>query len=197
LNPDTFNQLAFGTKRPCLEQRYYEVYNQPNVELVPLKENPILEITEKGIKTKDKEYEVDVLVFATGFDSITGGLTQIDIRGKDGRTMKEKWAQGVLTYLGMTTSGYPNLFYLYGPQGPTAFCNGPTAVEIQGDWIIAAINHVEKTGHKYIEANADAEAEFKKHINELSDKTLFPLADSWYMGANIVRIISRTICQRK
>jgi cation diffusion facilitator CzcD-associated flavoprotein CzcO len=176
---------AFGTKRPCLEQRYYEVYNQPNVELVPLKENPIIEVTETGIRTKDRFYELDIIVLATGFDSVTGGLTQIDIHGKDGRTMKDRWAQGVYTYLGLATSGFPNLFYMYGPQGPTAFCNGPTCVEIQGDWIVDTVDYMLKNKHKSIEPTTEAEIEFKKHVDDLCNVTLFPETDSWYMGANI------------
>lgn len=117
----------FGTKRPCLEQRYYEVYNQPNVTLVDVQENPVIEITPKGVKTLDgTEHELDVLVLATGFDSVTGGITQIDIRGTDGIHIRDKWVNGLSTYLGLTTANFPNMFFLYGPHGPTAFCNGPT-----------------------------------------------------------------------
>jgi cation diffusion facilitator CzcD-associated flavoprotein CzcO len=124
-----------------------------------------------------KEYELDVLVLATGFDAITGGLTQIDIRDKNGVTIKDRWSQGVYTYLGMTTSGFPNLFYMYGPQGPTAFCNGPTCVEIQGDWIIGTIDYLEKKKANRIEANPDAEVEYRNHVNDLGNATLFPNTD--------------------
>jgi cation diffusion facilitator CzcD-associated flavoprotein CzcO len=117
----------FGVKRPCLEQRYYEVYNQPNVTLVDLSENPISEITPKGVKTQDgEEHELDVLVLATGFDAVTGSITQIDIRGTDGELVRDKWGKGLSTYLGLSVANYPNMFFTYGPHGPTAFCNGPT-----------------------------------------------------------------------
>jgi len=117
----------FGVKRPCLEQQYYEVYNQPNVTLVDVAENPISEITPKGVKTQDgKEHEFDVLVIATGFDAVTGSISQIDIRGTDGLLVREKWGKGLATYLGMSIANFPNMFFTYGPQGPTAFCNGPT-----------------------------------------------------------------------
>lgn len=117
----------FGVKRPSLEQRYYEVYNQPNVTLIDVSENPILEITPKGVRTKDgEEYEFDVLVLATGFDAVSGSITQIDIRGTDGELVRDKWGKGLLTYLGLSIAKYPNMFFAYGPHGPTAFCNGPT-----------------------------------------------------------------------
>jgi cation diffusion facilitator CzcD-associated flavoprotein CzcO len=119
----------FGTKRPSLEQAYYEVFNQPNVSLVDLRDNPITEITPKGVRTHDgTEHEFDALVLATGFDAVTGSITQIDIRGTDGTFIKDKWAKGLTTYLGLTTAHFPNMFFLYGPHGPTAFCNGPTCV---------------------------------------------------------------------
>ncbi|KAF9259345.1 FAD/NAD(P)-binding domain-containing protein [Marasmius fiardii PR-910] len=119
----------FGTKRPSLEQTYYEVYNQPNVKLVNLQANPIAEITSDAIITGDGvRHEVDVIVLATGFDSVTGGITQIDIRGVDGTTIKDKWASGVYTNLGMTTANFPNMFFTYGPQAPTALSNGPTCI---------------------------------------------------------------------
>lgn len=119
----------FGTKRPALEQEYFEVYNQPNVTLVDVNENPIIEITPKGVKTRDgAEHELDILALATGFDAVTGSITQIDIRGTDGVLIRDKWAKGVSTYLGMMTTNFPNMFFPYGPQAPTAFCNGPTCV---------------------------------------------------------------------
>jgi len=119
----------FGTKRPCLEQQYYEVYNQSNVDLINLQEHSISEITEIGVLTSDGvEHELDVLILATGFDAVTGSMTQIDIKGTDGLFIREKWGPRLKTYLGLTTANYPNMFFLYGPQGPTAFCNGPTCV---------------------------------------------------------------------
>jgi cyclohexanone monooxygenase len=116
----------FGVKRPSLEQHYYEAYNQPNVHIVDLLESPIERVTPTGVKTKDGEAELDILVLATGFDSVTGGLTSIDIRGTNGQTLREKWSSGSRAHLGMASAHFPNLLYIYGPQSPSAFCNGPT-----------------------------------------------------------------------
>jgi cation diffusion facilitator CzcD-associated flavoprotein CzcO len=183
---------AICTKRPSLEQRFYEIFNQPNVELVQIadtnprvKATPIVEITETGIRTTEKTYEFDIIVLATGFDSVTGGLTQIDVRGKHGRTLREDWANGVQTNLGMSVPDYPNLFFDYGPQGPCAFANGPPAVEMQGDWIAAAIDHVEKQNKSRIEPTIEAGVKYAQLIRELAAATLFVKTKSWYMGANI------------
>ncbi|MFZ5683363.1 MAG: flavin-containing monooxygenase [Pseudomonadota bacterium] len=191
-DPKLAEQLAprepphpFGVKRPSLEQTYYDVFNQENVRLVDLKETPILEVTPKGVRTAAAEHELDVLVLATGFDAVTGGLTQIDIHGVGGRTLKEKWAAGVRTYLGMASAGFPNLLFLYGPQSPSGFCNGPTCAELQGDWVVDFLTHVRDAGVSRFEATAEAERIWKDHVEEIAAMTLFPLADSWYMGANI------------
>lgn len=175
----------FGVKRPSLEQTYYDVFNQDNVRLVDLKANPILEITPSGVRTADGDYDLDILVLATGFDAVTGGLTQIDIRGVDGVTLKDKWAQGVRTHLGMASAGFPNLLFLYGPQSPSGFCNGPTCAELQGDWVVEFLKHMRDTGVSRFEATATAEQTWKDHVEAVGAMTLFPLADSWYMGANI------------
>jgi cation diffusion facilitator CzcD-associated flavoprotein CzcO len=191
-DPELIENLApevaphpWGAKRPSLEQTYYEVYNQPNVELVNIKKTPILEITPEGLKTAEKEYKFDVLVVATGFDSVTGGITNIDIRGTDHVSLKEKWKNGIDTHLGMATAGYPNMFFLYGPQGPTALALGPTMAEIQGDWIVGVIEHMKHNNRVRIDALPEAEASWTQHCNDLAGRTLFPNADSWYMGANI------------
>ncbi|KAL0061820.1 hypothetical protein AAF712_011338 [Marasmius tenuissimus] len=176
----------FGAKRPCLEQKYYEVYNQPNVELIDLEKNPIAEITPTGILTGDGvQHEVDIIVLATGFDSVTGGITQIDIRGVDGTTIKEKWEKGVYTYCGMTTANFPNMFFLYGPHAPTAFSNGPTCIEIQGDWVTACIKHMMDKGLTRIEATREAEEGWRKMVLHNSSLGLFHKAKSWYNGSNI------------
>ena len=122
----------FGVKRPSLEQHFYEIFNQGNVNLVDLRTTPIERVTRSGIKTAAGEYELNILVLATGFDAVTGGLTSIDIRGTQGETLKEKWAKGVRAHLGMAVAGFPNLLFVYGPQSPNAFCNGPTCAEVQG-----------------------------------------------------------------
>lgn len=151
-----------------------------------MKEIPIQTFTEKGLKLSDgRELEFDVIVLATGFDSVTGGLVQIDIEGTNGITLKDKWAKGTGTYLGMTTANFPNMFFLYGPHGPTAFANGPTIVELQGDWIIDAIEYTVKHGKKTIDPTQQSEAGWTKHVADLCDITLLPYTQSWYMGDNI------------
>jgi cation diffusion facilitator CzcD-associated flavoprotein CzcO len=175
----------FGVKRPSLEQHYYEIFNQPNVSLVDLRTNPIERVTPSGIKTAAGEHELDILVLATGFDAVTGGLTRIDIRGTEGETLKEKWAQGVRAHLGMAAAGFPNLLFVYGPQSPNAFCNGPTCAEVQGDWIARLLDHLRQRNYTRVEATVAAEEAWRAQVLELADATLFPRADSWYLGANI------------
>jgi cyclohexanone monooxygenase len=175
----------FGVKRPSLEQNYYEIFNQPNVSLVDLRTNPIERVTPSGIKTAAGEHELDILVLATGFDAVTGGLTRIDIRGTEGETLKEKWAQGVRAQLGMAAAGFPNLLFVYGPQSPNAFCNGPTCAEVQGDWIARLLDHLRQRNYTRVEATVAAEEAWRAQVLELADATLFPRADSWYLGANI------------
>jgi cyclohexanone monooxygenase len=175
----------FGAKRPSLEQWYYEVFNQDNVTLVDVREEPIEEITPNGVRTASRHHELDILVLATGFDASTGGLTQIDIRGVSGRTLKDTWRTGVQTYLGLGVPDFPNLIMLYGPQSPTAFCNGPTCAELQGDWVADCLCHLRDNGHTRIEASPAAGASWTQHMADLAASTLLPLADSWYMGANV------------
>jgi cation diffusion facilitator CzcD-associated flavoprotein CzcO len=175
----------FGVKRPSLEQHYYEAYNHPNVQIVDLLESQIERVTPTGIKTKDWEVELDILVLATGFDFLTGGLTGIDIRGTNGETLGQKWSNGSRTHLGMASAHFPNLLYIYGPQSPSAFCNGPTCAELQGDLVVACIEHVRRNNLRRIEATQEAEEAWRDHVAELVDATLFPRAQSWYMGANI------------
>jgi len=175
----------FGTKRPSLEQRYYEVFNQDNVTLVDVREEPISEITATGVRTGSRHYGLDILVLATGFDASTGGLTQIDIRGLSGRTLNDTWSTGVQTHLGLAIPDFPNLLMLYGPQSPTAFWNGPSCAEQQGDWVVDCLCHLRNNGLKRIEADRAAGESWTQHMADLAASTLLPLADSWYMGANI------------
>ncbi len=175
----------FGTKRPSLEQWYYEVYNQDNVVLVDVREEPIEEITRTGLRTAKRHYEMDILVLATGFDASTGGLTQVDIRALSGRTLKDTWSTGVQTHLGLGIPGFPNLLVLYGPQSPTAFWNGPTCSEVQGDWVVECLSYLRDNGLTRIEATPAAGASWTEHMADLAARTLLPLAESWYMGANI------------
>ncbi|KAF9254218.1 cyclohexanone monooxygenase [Marasmius fiardii PR-910] len=176
----------FGAKRPAMEQAYYEVFNQSNVTLVDIEKVPITEITSDGILTDDGvHHEVDVIVLATGFDAITGPLSRIDIRGVDDTTLKEKWANGVYTYLGMTTANFPNMFFLFGPQSPVSLANGPTLAELQGDWLIACIEHMLDNRFTHIEASPKAEEEWRNRVLSDSSKFLFDKAKSYYTGANI------------
>jgi cation diffusion facilitator CzcD-associated flavoprotein CzcO len=174
---------VFGAKRPCLEQRFYEVFNQSNVELVDTREHPIDEITEKGVKVNGKEYELDILVLATGYDAVVGGFKDLEIRGRGGKLLNDEWADGVYTYLGMSTSGFPNMWYVFGPQSP--FCNGPTAVELQGNWIVKAVDHCFRNNIKTIESTPEADKEYKKRLNSVGDATVFGLTASWFWGSNI------------
>jgi cation diffusion facilitator CzcD-associated flavoprotein CzcO len=138
---------AFGCKRIALERGYFEIYNQPNVSLVDVGKNgtSIQEVTKKGIKTTDGvEREFDLIISATGYDAVTGGLTQMDIRGPSGESLSEYWKDGAKTYLGLAVSGFPNMFFTYGPHAPTALCNGPTCAELQGNWIFTAMNYMKK-----------------------------------------------------
>jgi cation diffusion facilitator CzcD-associated flavoprotein CzcO len=175
----------YGTKRPSLEQNFFDIFNQSNVTLVDLRKTPIERITRSGINTAAGEHDLDILVLATGFDAVTGGLTSIDIRGTGGQTLKEKWAKGVQAHLGMAAAGLPNLLFVYGPHSPNAFANGPTCAELQGDWIAQMLNHLRQRNWARFDATVPAEEAWRAQVLEIADATLFPRADSWYFGANI------------
>ncbi|KEZ41481.1 Cyclopentanone 1,2-monooxygenase [Scedosporium apiospermum] len=169
----------FGTKRATLEQKYYEVYNNDHDDRVSL-------VVPNGVITKDGTLrELDILIFATGFDSVTGGILSIDIKGVDGLPLQEKWKNGTYTHLGMMTAGFPNMMFLYGPQGPTSFCNGPTCAELQGDWIIKTIIHLRDQNRHHIDPTGEAEQEWRTLVNQIGDMTLLPRTKSEYMGTNI------------
>ncbi len=175
----------YGAKRPSLEQRFFEIFNQPNVSLVDLRKTPIERVTPGGIKTAAGDHDLDVLVLATGFDAVTGGLTSIDIRGAQGETLAQKWSKGVRTQLGMASAGFPNMLFVYGPQSPNAFANGPTCAELQGDWVVQLLDHLNRRNLTRFEATIPAEEAWRDEVLELADATLFPRADSWYFGVNI------------
>jgi cation diffusion facilitator CzcD-associated flavoprotein CzcO len=172
---------AFGAKRIPLETDYYEAYNRDNVLLVDLKETPLEAITPKGIKTSDKEYEFDVIIYATGFDAFTGALTQIDIRGEGGRSIKEHWADGPRTHLQMQIAHFPNLFLAIS----TAFGNYPVAAEMIVEWITDCISYIHKKGLKSIAPTPQAEEAWVEHAAEVANGTLFASGNSWFVGANI------------
>lgn len=171
---------AFGCKRVSLESQYFEIYNKPNVCLVDVsdKGTPIQVITEKGIKTTNQEYEFDFIVCATGYDAITGGLTQIDIKGSSGKSLSACWKDGVKTYLGLGVSSFPNMFFTYGPQAPTALCNGPTCAELQGNWILQLVNQMKEKGLEKIEVETESEEQYKELIWKLANASLLPGTDS-------------------
>ena len=171
----------FGSKRIPLETNYYEAYNQDNVLLVDINETPIERITPKGIKTSDKEYEFDVIIYATGFDAITGALTRIDIRGEDGQSIKEKWAAGPRTYLGLQTAGFPNFFIATN----TAFCNYTVCAEYIVEWITDCIRYIREKEYSRIEPTPDAEEAWVKHANEMGSHTLLGASNGWFVGGNI------------
>lgn len=174
----------FGTKRPSLEQDYLEVLDRPNVKLVNLKKAPIQEFTEKGIVT-DQLHEFDVIILCTGYDSMTGSLMDLQIKDTDGELLQDKWSKGVETYLGLTIHKMPNMFMVYSPQAPTALSNGPPIIEIQVEWIIKTIQKMKKEGIDSISAEDAPAKKWRQDIQDMNSKTLYPLENSWYMGANI------------
>lgn len=176
----------FGTKRPSLEQDFYEQLDKPNVHIVSTKETPIVEFTPTGIVTEDgKHYEVDVIAVATGFDAMTGGLNNLGLKDVNGKTLAERWKDGLATYLGLSIEGFPNMFLTYSVQSPTAFSNGPVTIEVQGDSIADIIQKMKDEGVRAIEATPEAVQAWREENNTLTNMTLFPLAKSWYTGANI------------
>lgn len=175
----------FGTKRPSLEQSYFEVLGQDNVTLVDLRTDPIERVTRRGVRTTAGEHHLDLLVLATGFDAVSGSLSTIDLRGTEGQTLAQHWRSGVRTQLGMASHGFPNLLYIYGPQSPSGFCNGPTCAEVQGDWVVELFSYLADHGITRLEATAEAESAWREQVHAIAAGTLFPRADSWYMGANI------------
>ncbi len=174
-----------GTKRPPIDTDYYETFNRDNVTLVDIRSAPIEEITEKGIRTRDGEYTLDSIVFATGFDAMTRTLFNLGIRGRGGVTLEEKWADGPHTYLGVATAGFPNLFMITGPGSPSVLSNMPVSIEQHVEWIADCIDYLRRRHLASIEATEAAQQSWDAHVSEVANTTLFPQADSWYMGANI------------
>jgi cyclohexanone monooxygenase len=174
-----------GARRLCLDTGYYETFNRDNVTLVDVKSAPITEITAKGLETADAEYELDDIVFATGYDAITGALADIDIRGRSGLALKEKWAHGPLTYLGVMTAGFPNFFIVTGPGSPSVKANMVTGIEQHVNFIASLLGHLEDTNADLVEADPKAELQWVEHVGEVADSTLYRLADSWYTGSNV------------
>jgi cation diffusion facilitator CzcD-associated flavoprotein CzcO len=175
---------GFGTRRVPLESGYYEVYNEDNVRLVDIRATPIERITETGIKTTAESLDFEMIIYATGFDAVTGGFDRIDIRGVGGQRLKEKWADGPKTYLGLQSEGFPNLFTLVGPHNAGTFCNIPRCIEQNVDFVTDLLRHMQKNGYARIAPTAEAEAAWTAHVHELAQKMLFMKVDSWFMGIN-------------
>jgi cyclohexanone monooxygenase len=179
------NNHPIGSKRICIDSDYFATFNRPNVTLVDIKSNPIEEILPNAVRTGDKDYEVDALVLATGFDAMTGSVAKIDIRGRGGQTLNQKWAEGPRTYLGLMSAGFPNLFIITGPGSPSVLSNMIVSIEQHVDWIAEAIAWMRERGFEAMEAKKQAEDDWVAHVNEVAHTTLYPQANSWYMGANI------------
>ena len=179
------NDHPIGSKRICIDTDYYAAFNRPNVTLADIRSNPIEEITENAVRVGGKDYEIDALVLATGFDAMTGSVAKIDIRGRDGRTLNQKWAEGPRTYLGLMSAGFPNLFVITGPGSPSVLSNMIVSIEQHVDWIADCLGYMRDRGLDTMEAQIDAEDKWVAHVNEVAYATLYPQANSWYMGANI------------
>ena len=189
-DPETTEKLIptdhpFGSKRPLIDTDYFATYNQENVELVDIRHSPIQEITPDGIRTEDQQFKFDIIVFATGFDAMTGTYLRMDIRGRNDLSLQDKWSEGPKTYLGLQTAGFPNLFMITGPGSPSVLSNMPVSIEQHIDWIAGLLQYVREHDIKSVEAHVDAEAAWVSHVNEVAEPTMYMLADSWYLGANI------------
>jgi cyclohexanone monooxygenase len=174
-----------GTKRICVDTDYYLTYNQPNVDLVDVRDAPIEAVTPDGLLAGGKEYAFDAIVFATGFDAMTGALTRMGIVGRGGETLADKWEAGPRTYLGLMTAGFPNMFMITGPGSPSVLSNMIVSIEQHVDWISDCLSHLTSRQLDFIEPILPAENAWVQHVNEVAYTTLYPSAASWYMGANI------------
>jgi cyclohexanone monooxygenase len=179
------NNHPIGSKRICIDSDYFAAFNRPNVTLVDIKSDPIEEITANAVRTGGKDHEVDALVLATGFDAMTGSVAKIDIHGRNGQTLNRKWAEGPKTYLGVMSQGFPNLFIITGPGSPSVLSNMIVSIEQHVDWIADCIGYMRDRDLVAMEAKKDAEDKWVAHVNEVAHGTLYPQANSWYMGANI------------
>jgi cation diffusion facilitator CzcD-associated flavoprotein CzcO len=175
----------YGSKRPPIDTDYYDTFNRDNVSLVDIKSAPIEEITPTGLRTTEEEYELDMIVFATGFDAMTGSLVRIDIEGAGGRKLADAWADGPRTFLGLQVAGFPNMFTITGPGSPSVLVNMPVAIEHHVNWIADCIEYAQEHGATRIEVTEEAQDAWVEHVAEVAKASLFGQADSWYVGANI------------
>jgi len=188
-DPETARLLSprqlIGCKRLCIDSGYYETFNRPNVRLVDISAAGIEAITPEGVRANGELHELDSLVFATGFDAMTGALLRIDIRGRGGRALREAWRDGPRTYLGLGVAGFPNLFTITGPGSPSVLTNMIMSIEQHVDWIAACLDHLRSAGKRTIEAMPEAQEAWVDHVGRVADATLYPKCNSWYVGANI------------
>jgi cyclohexanone monooxygenase len=174
-----------GCKRLCVDTNYYQTFNRDHVELVDLREHPITEVTSTSVKTDAGEYEVDCLILATGFDAMTGAITNVDIRGAGGVSLQDKWQQGPRAYLGLATAGFPNLFMITGPGSPSVLSNMLPSIEQHVEWVADCIEYLNAHQYAAIEAQVDAEDAWVEHVNETAELSIYPNCNSWYLGANV------------
>jgi len=179
------NDHPIGTKRLCLDTGYYETYNRDNVTLVNVRKAPIEQINANGLRTTEAEYPLDDLIFATGYDAMTGAILDINISVKGGAALRDVWADGPKTYLGVMVSGFPNMTIITGPGSPGVKTNMISAIEQHVDWITDLIRSMSEKGKAKFHAQSDSQEKWVRHVNEVADSTLYPKANSWYIGANI------------
>ena len=180
------NDHPIGTKRLVLDTGYYETYNEPHVQLVNVRKAPIAGLTANGVKLEDgREFELDAVVFATGFDAMTGALKEIDIRTTEGRSLTEDWHAGPYTMLGLMSAGFPNMFMITGPGSPGVKSQMILSCEQHVDWIVDCLQYMRENGQAAIEPTEDGQYDWTMHVKHVADQTLYPKAASWYMGANI------------
>lgn len=189
-DPQTAEDLSptdhpIGAKRICVDQEYFSTYNRPNVKLVNLRREPLDRIVAAGVTTSAGQYPADVLILATGYDAVTGALMKIDVRGLDGATLKDAWSAGPQTYLGLMSAGFPNLFMITGPGSPSITVNVILAIEQHVEWVAECIAYMRKQGLERIDVSNRYQEEWGDHVREAADQTLFPKANSFYMGSNI------------
>lgn len=176
---------AIGTKRICVDSDYYKTFNNENVKLVDIRATPLEAISPQGIQTSDANYELDCIVFATGYDAVTGALERLNLKGEKGQNLKDEWTSGPRTYLGLMSVGFPNLFFITGPGSPSILTNVVVSIEQHVDWIARCIQHMNATQKSKIQAQAPAQEAWVQRVNDLAKNTLFPASASWYMGANV------------
>lgn len=189
-DPETREKLLprgfpFGAKRPSVDSGFFETFNRDNVTLADISEDPIREITPTGIRTEKRHFDLDVICYATGFDALTGSLLRPEIVGRGGMTLKEKWSKGPVTYLGVNSAGFPNLFIIAGPGSPSLLSNVLVSIEQHVDWLADLLKYMEKNGFDEFEVTESAEREWVQHVNERAQETLYPKARSYYMGDEV------------